>query len=428
MNNDFYQSQNDYRTYSQNNRCYNPCCINNNYSPTQGCSPKPQPQQPCCPTTITIGTTTTGAPGTPASVTNSGTATNAILNFVIPEGEPGPANITVGSTTTLPAGSRATVTNSGTSENVILNFGIPAGPAGRDGMNGEDGRAATIRVGTTTTGAAGTNASVTNSGTATDAVLNFVIPRGATGATGATGPQGPTGPAGPQGPAGVAGPIGPTGPAGANGEDGEAATITVGTTTTSDPGTDAVVTNSGTATNAILNFVIPRGATGATGATGPAGEAATITVGTTTTGAPGTDAVVTNSGTATNAILNFVIPRGETGATGPQGPTGATGATGPQGPTGATGATGPAGADGEAATITVGTTTTGEPGTEASVTNVGTANAAILNFVIPAGEPGEITPGAAVTPLEATATLAEVIATINTLITSLTNAGFLATV
>ena len=38
----------------------------------------------------------------------------------------------------------------------------------------------TVKVGTTTTGAAGTAASVTNSGTATNAVFNFTIPRGAT--------------------------------------------------------------------------------------------------------------------------------------------------------------------------------------------------------------------------------------------------------
>ena len=74
------------------------------------------------------------------------------MNFVIPEGEAGAATINVGSTTTLPAGSRATVTNSGTNENVILNFGIPAGLPGRDGQNGQDGRAATVTVGTTTTG------------------------------------------------------------------------------------------------------------------------------------------------------------------------------------------------------------------------------------------------------------------------------------
>jgi hypothetical protein len=45
---------------------------------------------------------------------------------------------------------------------------------------------------------------------------------------------------------------------------------------------------------------------------GPPGEAATIAIGSTTTGLPGTNASVTNSGTNNNAILNFVIPSGET--------------------------------------------------------------------------------------------------------------------
>ena len=72
------------------------------------------------------------------------------------------------------------------------------------------------------------------------------------------------------------------------------------------------------------------------GSPGPRGRdgAGTITIGTTTTGDPGTDASVTNSGTAQNAILNFTIPRGETGPTGAQGPQGKTGATGEQGPAG----------------------------------------------------------------------------------------------
>ncbi len=39
--------------------------------------------------TVRVGTTTTTAPGTNASVTNVGTPTNAILNFSIPRGEPG---------------------------------------------------------------------------------------------------------------------------------------------------------------------------------------------------------------------------------------------------------------------------------------------------------------------------------------------------
>ena len=45
----------------------------------------------------------------------------------------------------------------------------------------------------------------------------------------------------------------------------------------------------------------------------------------------------------TGYILDFVIPAGATGPTGPQGLEGATGPTGPQGLEGATGPTGPQG-------------------------------------------------------------------------------------
>ena len=217
------------------------------------------------------------------------------------------------------------------------------GAVGATGATGATGMAATVQVGTTTTGAPGTNASVTNAGTESNAVLNFVIPAGTTGATGANG---------------------------ATGADGTAATVQVGTTTTGAPGTNASVTNAGTESNAVLNFVIPAGTTGATGAngaTGADGTAATVQVGTTTTGAPGTNASVTNAGTESNAVLNFVIPAGTTGATGANGATGA---------------------DGTAATVQVGTTTTGAPGTNASVTNAGTESNAVLNFVIPAGATG----------------------------------------
>jgi hypothetical protein len=71
-----------------------------------------------------------------------------------------------------------------------------------------------------------------------------------------------------------------------------------------------------------LDFVIPRGADGAAGSQGPQGPAATITVGSTTTGAAGTNASVVNSGTSSAAIFDFVIPRGADGAAGPQGPAG----------------------------------------------------------------------------------------------------------
>lgn len=52
---------------------------------------------------------------------------------------------------------------------------------------------------------------------------------------------------------------------------------------------------------------------------GESGSAATIEIGTVTTGAPGTEASVINSGTKGAAILDFVIPRGEKGNPGSAG-------------------------------------------------------------------------------------------------------------
>ena len=55
-------------------------------------------------------------------------------------------SVNVGTTTTLPAGSDATVTNSGTDTDPILNFGIPQGAAGQDGVSPE------VTIGTITGG------------------------------------------------------------------------------------------------------------------------------------------------------------------------------------------------------------------------------------------------------------------------------------
>nr|DAV13070.1 MAG TPA: tail fiber protein [Bacteriophage sp.] len=52
------------------------------------------------------------------------------------------------------------------------------------GAKGDKGTAASITIGSVTTGAAGSNASVTNSGTASNAVLNFMLPRGKDGKDG----------------------------------------------------------------------------------------------------------------------------------------------------------------------------------------------------------------------------------------------------
>ena len=64
---------------------------------------------------------------------------------------------------------------------------------------------------------------------------------------------------------------------------------------------------------------------------GTAGKAATITVGATTTGEPGTDAKVENVGDVSQAVLNFTIPRGDKGDKGDKGDQGDPGSQGPQG-------------------------------------------------------------------------------------------------
>lgn len=172
--------------------------------------------------------------------------------------------------------------------------------------------------------------------------------------------------------------------------------LTIGTVT--EGPADATIT--GTSPSQVLNLVIPKGATG---------SAASIAVGSVSTGSPGSSVIVNNSGTSSNAVLDFTIPRGDTGEDGPpnvltigtvtEGPADAT-ITGtspnqvlnlviPKGARGDDGTDGSDGADGAAATITVGTVTTGAPGTGATVTNVGTSSAAVFDITIPRGDPGE---------------------------------------
>lgn len=135
-------------------------------------------------------------------------------------------------------------------------------------------------------------------------------PQGIQGETGPMGPTGPTGATGATGPQGIQGETGATGPTGATGATGPAGadgitpTLSLGTVTTGSAGSSVIITITGTAPNYVINFTIPRGDTGATGATGATGE---------------------------------------TGPQGPQGPQGVQGDAGPTGPTGATGATGATG-------------------------------------------------------------------------------------
>ena len=228
--------------------------------------------------TITVGSTTTGAAGTNASVTNSGTQYAAVLDFTIPKGDKGDtgdaATITVGSTTTGNPGTSASVSNSGTSGAAVLDFTIPRGD------KGETGTAATVAVGTTTTGAAGTSASVTNSGTSSAAVFNFTIPKG------------------------------DKGDQGNQGNPGTAATISVGTVTTGDPDDPATVSNSGTSSAAVFDFTIPKGDKGDQGDPGDVSDVevngtSVVTAGVASVTVPTTTSQLTN---------NSLFARGHIGA------------------------------------------------------------------------------------------------------------------
>jgi len=189
---------------------------------------------------------------------------------------------------------------------------------------------------------------------------------GPTGATGAPGPQGPTGytgqtgPAGPQGPAGPTGPQGPAGATGANGPQGPPGTTGAAGATGANgiPGTNGIngtngapgppgmtfkgawLTGYGYAANDAVAYGTPASTyisltansssepdlypqiwallaqAGSNGPTGPSGPAATVAIGMVATGAAGSQAAVTNSGTSSAAILNFTIPQGATGPAG----------------------------------------------------------------------------------------------------------------
>lgn len=170
---------------------------------------------------------------------------------------------------------------------VLSHLQVGKGDKGDAGTNGTNGTNATINIGNVSTTTLGpTNAAqvavIDTDPSESNANLNFsfAIPRGS------------------------------------DGKDGLAATVNVGTVSSLPPGSQPVVTNSGTNSAAVLNFGIPQGQPGQNGTNGNNGQAATIQVGTTTTLPAGSNATVTNVGTSSAAVFNFGIPRGADGAPG----------------------------------------------------------------------------------------------------------------
>jgi len=212
-------------------------------------------------------------------------------------GAPGASGtITVAGTNTVAAGTPASVTDSNADPSIAnLTFNIPQGAAGA---------AATVAVGTVTSGAA---PAVTNSGSSSAAVFNFVLQKGDKGDSG----SGVTIKGTLQG---AATPL-PTSPvAGDMYIIGTPVPTAVTALVPSAIAGDGLVW-SGTAWTDVGPV---RGPQGATGNTGNAGTNATVSVGTITTGAAGSPAIVTDGDLANpnNVVLNMTIPQGAKGDAG----------------------------------------------------------------------------------------------------------------
>lgn len=230
--------------------------------------------------TIAIGTVTTGNAGSSATVTNSGTSTNATLNFTIPKGDKGDTGNAAGFGTPTAVIDNSlgsvgipgvSISASGSNTAKVFNFKF----GNLKGDKGDTGNAAGFGTPTAsinnTVGTPGVT--VTASGENTAKVFNFAF----------------------------------SNLKGEKGDKGDTGAITVGNVTTGNAGSSAIITNSGTSTDAVLNFTIPKGDKGDTGA---------ITVGTVTTGNAGSSVIITNSGTPSDAVLNFTIPKGDKGEQG----------------------------------------------------------------------------------------------------------------
>ena len=176
----------------------------------------------------------------------------------------------VGTVTTLAAGSNATVNMTGSNNVYTIDFGIPKGAKGDTGSSGGgEGTTVvnpTLNIGTVT---GGTIADASITGDSPNYTLNLVLPKGEKGDTGAKGDKGEKGDTGADG---VAGAKGDKGDRGEKGADGVTPTLSIGTVTTGAAGSSASVTVGGTAPSYVLNFTIPKGDKGDKGDTGASGS------------------------------------------------------------------------------------------------------------------------------------------------------------
>lgn len=319
-------------------------------------------------TSISIGTTTTGDPGTSAFASVTGPPGDQKLDLTIPQGPTGPeTSISIGTITTGTPAGEADASITGPAGNQVIDFTIPQGPTGPTGPTGATGGEILIAETAPSGPVAGDLWFDSANGKSyfyySDTDSNQWVELTSMG------------------------PIGPTGPE---------TTISLGTVTTSLPGESGDVSITGPAGNQILSFVVPQG---------PTGPETSIELGTVTTGDPGTTAAISITGPAGSQIIDFTIPQGPTGpetslsitstTTGDPGTSASVTITGPAGSQ-TLDFTVPQGPTGPATTISIGTVTTGDPGTSATATITGPAGNQTLDFGIPQGPTGPTGPAGSI--------------------------------
>ena len=236
--------------------------------------------------TIEIGTVSSG---NEASVSNVGTKSAAVLNFVLPKGDDGNDGVSI----TMRQNENSCVNIGDCYIDANGNFKYLASLEPQKtfmscgNLKGPNGDSGTLEIGNVSSGK---NASISNVGTPTNAILDIVLPKG---------------------------------------EQGENATISIGTVSN---GEITSVTNRGTSINAILDFVLQKGADGKDGYTPVKGVDYFD-------GKDGKDGVDGKDGEPG--------PQGIQGEKGDKGDTGPQGEPGPQGIQGEKGEKGDAGEKGE---------------------------------------------------------------------------------
>lgn len=333
---------------------------------------------------IDIGTTETGAEGTNAEVQKTFEAGKVILNFTIPKGADGVIGKD-GATYTPEVSAEGVISwtnDKGLANPATRNIKGPQGNTGATGAKGEQGEKGA-------TGAKGDNGTTFTPSVSADGTLSWTnngnLPNPAS--RNIRGPQGPQGIQGIQGQKGE------------KGENGSSFEVTGSVAEENDlPPVSSVIVGTayyvGTSTprdvyaavyeNSVLKWQNQgplQGPQGPQGIQGIQGQ----------TGAQGATGAQGEKGDNGATFIPSVDESGNlswTNDSGLQNPE-TVNIKGPKGDQGEPGKNGTNGADGKAATVAVGTTTTGAAGTSASVTNSGTQNAAILNFTIPQGAKGE---------------------------------------